>query len=107
MLKSSYRIRKYIIDNYGDYNVLFTTDNTELSKKVIVKGVAIGFFSDLFLEYDSYVLNGDLIPLEIKGHNIVSSIGWVRSKRKFYSRAAQEFVQELQTQMNKDKINQP
>lgn len=101
MHKSSYNIRQFLVEllsGHGDLNILFTTDNTELAKKVIMEGVALGFFADLILRHDPYVRDGHLIPLDISGNEKYSNIGWLHSKNKIFSKGAQEFIKELEYQ---------
>jgi DNA-binding transcriptional LysR family regulator len=98
MFKSGYNMTQYMINllsDYGNMNILFTSDNTEIAKKVIVEGVAIGFFTELSLKDDPYILNGDLIALDIKNNKTVVSLGWIRSKNRHFSKAAEEFIKEL------------
>ncbi|WP_174731989.1 LysR family transcriptional regulator [Mesobacillus harenae] len=98
MFKSGYNMSNFMINllsDYGNLNILFTSDNTEIAKKVIVEGVAIGFFTELSLKNDPYLLNGDLIALDIKDYKRKITLGLIRSKNKHFSKAAEEFVKEL------------
>jgi DNA-binding transcriptional LysR family regulator len=101
MFKSGYNMGKFmngILNDYGKMDILFTSDNTEIAKKVIVEGIAIGFFTELSLKDDPYLLKGDLIALDIKNDHKIVSIGWIQSKNRHFSKAAQEFIQVLKTQ---------
>lgn len=93
----SYRQVDYLkrILKRDDLNILFTFGNTEVAKKVISKGLAIGFYPDFSIQKDSYVLNGEIIPLHIANNELELWFGWIRLKNHPFSRAAQEFIKVL------------
>mgnify|MGYP001954999890 CR=1 FL=1 len=93
----SYRQDDYLkkILKRDDLNILFTFGNTEVAKKVIAKGLAIGFYPDFSIQKDAYVQNGEIIPLEIEDNDVELWFGWIRPKNHHFSRAAQEFIKVL------------
>ncbi|RNF39727.1 LysR family transcriptional regulator [Planococcus salinus] len=101
MFKSNYYMNffvNHLLSPYGDINVLFTSGNTEVAKKIISQGVGIGFFTDLSLKKDPYILNGSLIPIDIKDLKTNSIFASIHSKNRKISRAAEEFIKELEIQ---------
>ncbi|MFB3166597.1 LysR family transcriptional regulator [Neobacillus sp. 179-C4.2 HS] len=84
-------------DQYGEMNVLFYTNNTEIIKKSVAEGLAISFSYDMGLGNDPYYLSGELVPIPFADTNIISlEFGWVRSKKQHFSRAAKEFIRCLE-----------
>lgn len=101
MFKSGYNMNHMVhnlLSDYGEPNVLFSSGNTEVAKKVIADGIGIGFFTDLSLRDDPYVLNGSIIPLDIQGYNVESNYASIQPKNKHISLAGEEFIKELKLQ---------
>jgi len=82
----------------GEPNVILHTDNTEIAKKMIAQGNAIGFFAKKALKEDLYVLKGEIIPLHISDLNLKITCNWIRSNNHHFSAAAKEFVRILKNQ---------
>ncbi|WP_077211730.1 LysR family transcriptional regulator [Bacillus dakarensis] len=83
---------------YGSINILFISNNMELIKKAVGKGVAITIFPDLSLKSDPLVLSGEilLIPLvEQRLENLFYTSAW--SKNKHLPAEAKHFLQFFKT----------
>lgn len=88
-----------ILEPYGEPNILFASENSEVAKKVIAENLAIGFYTDIALKTDPYILNGQIIPLRIKEHNQSYSFhGIVYRKYSHLSVVVQKFIDELKMQ---------
>jgi DNA-binding transcriptional LysR family regulator len=74
--------------------ILFTTHNTEVIKKAVVEGIGISFGPDFSLNHDPYVLNGDIVPIEIiKYEQVDIGVGWVRSEENHFSINTKKFLE--------------
>lgn len=72
IFNNNYNINAYIynlLKPYGEPSFFFTTNNPDVMKKVIMDGLAIGFYANLALVSDPLVKSGDIIPLEIADQN--------------------------------------
>lgn len=88
---------KDFFNHYGEMNILFSTNNTEIIKKSVAEGLAISFSYDIGINSDPYYLTGDLVPIPLVNFNNDSlELGWVRSKKQHFSRAAREFIKCLE-----------
>lgn len=92
-----------LLKKYGEPNILFTARHPESVKKVIIQGLAIGFYSDIALRTDPYVLNGDIIPIHITEQKTNTIFGVLTKKHKLPSTADVEFIKELRVQATKFK----
>lgn len=89
---------------YGSINILFISNNMELIKKAVGKGVAITIFPDLSLKSDPLVLSGEilLIPLiEQRLENLFYVSTW--SKNKHLPTEAKHFLQFFKTNFRSNK----
>ena len=78
---------------YGEMNILFSTNNTEIIKKSVAEGLAISFFYDIGINSDPYYLSGELVSIPLVNLNdLFVEFGWVRSKKQHFSKAAREFI---------------
>jgi LysR family transcriptional regulator, transcription activator of glutamate synthase operon len=78
---------------HGAIPILFRSNNTEVIKRAVVEGVAISFFTNLALQNDPYVQNGDLVPIPLtKCDFITVPFGWIRSRKDYFSNTAREFL---------------
>ncbi|KOR78617.1 LysR family transcriptional regulator [Peribacillus frigoritolerans] len=94
------RMKSFIngfFDHYGEMNILFFTNNTEIIKKTVAEGLAIAFSYDIGVNSDPYFLSGELmaIPL-VELENNTMEFGYVRSKKQYFSKAAREFIKCLE-----------
>jgi DNA-binding transcriptional LysR family regulator len=84
-------------NQYGEMDILFYTNNTEIIKKTVAEGLAISFSYDIGLGNDPYYLSGELVPIPFANQNNISlEFGWVRSKKQHFSKAAKEFIRCLE-----------
>lgn len=82
---------------YGEINILFFTNNTEIIKKTVAEGLAVSFAYDIGLDSDPYYLSGELVPVPLVDPNMITlDFGWVRSKKQNLSKAAKEFIKCLE-----------
>ncbi|MBT2658448.1 LysR family transcriptional regulator [Bacillus sp. ISL-18] len=89
-------------NKYGAMKILFTSNNTEVIKKTVAEGLAIYFNYDLGQSSHHYVVNGDIVPIPLVGHDRTNIFfGLVRSKKKYFSAAAREFIKQLKQQIAK------
>ncbi|KAB2336247.1 LysR family transcriptional regulator [Cytobacillus depressus] len=86
-----------LLRKYGEPNILLTTGNTEASKRIIAEGLGIGFYTDLELKNDPYVLKGKIIPLQISGEEKRSAFGWIKLKDQYLSTTSREFIKVLKS----------
>ncbi|MZQ82039.1 LysR family transcriptional regulator [Paenibacillus sp. 5J-6] len=93
LLNSEYLIEK--LKKYGEPNILFKLGNSEAAKRVIAEGIAIGFYTELGLKYDPYILTGNTIALEITGEDMDVVFCSIRLKNRHQSIASREFAKEL------------
>jgi DNA-binding transcriptional LysR family regulator len=95
MFKPGYRTSHYLkkILKISTLNILFASGNTEIAKKVIIDGIAIGFYPDFYLKNDEAVKAGKIIPLEIEGDPMDEIMYvWLRLKNYHFSQAAKIFL---------------
>lgn len=98
-LNSDYLMPEYItklFGMHGDIDMLLTTGNSEIAKRMVVQYSAIGFFSKRSLKEDPYVRSGDIFPLQISNTKLELFYGCIRKNRHF-STTAQEFVRILKS----------
>lgn len=98
-LNSDYLMPEYITKIFGKYgkiDMLLTTGNTEIAKKMVVQYNAIGFFSKRSLKEDPYVRSGEIFPLQINNINLEVFYVCIR-KNPHLPTAAQEFVRILKS----------
>ncbi|MEK4030032.1 MULTISPECIES: LysR family transcriptional regulator [Bacillaceae] len=91
------RFIKEFFARYGEMNVLFFTNNTEIIKKTVAEGLAISFSYDIGMNSDPYFLGGELVAIPlINLENNSMELGYVRSKKQYFSKAAKEFIKCLE-----------
>ncbi len=86
------------LKNYGKPKLLIASGNAEGSKKFISQGVAVGFFGDIALKTDPYVLSGEIVPIYISNPQTYSHFGIVYRKDANLSVPSVEFIKELKIQ---------
>ncbi|PEJ60848.1 LysR family transcriptional regulator [Bacillus sp. AFS002410] len=78
-------------------NILLTSNNPEIIKKSVAEGLAISFAPGL-MRTDPYVLNGEIVPLEISDYEAEHiSLGYIRLAKKELSNITKEFLQLIKT----------
>lgn len=82
---------------YGELDVLFLTNNTEVIKKTVAEGLAITLSYEIGINSDPYYLSGELVPIPLTNfHHDLMELGYVRSKKQHFSKAAKEFIKCLE-----------
>lgn len=88
------RFANDLIRNFGPMNILFTTDNTEVIKKAVLEGLGISFGPDFSNKNDPYVLNGEIVPIDIIHYEQEKiGVGWVRSENNHFSINTKKFLE--------------
>lgn len=98
----NYQMHTFLLSKlktYGQPNILFYSENSEAAKKVISENLSVGFYTDIALITDPYILSGKLIPLLIKEErNSYSTLGIIYKKNTSVSVSAQKFIEEIRIQ---------
>lgn len=90
---------KNSLEKYGRPNILFTSGNSEVMKKVVAESLAIAFYSNISLKMDPYVLSNQIVPIRIKEEEqIYSSYGVATKNKPYQSIIAKKFLEELKSQ---------
>jgi LysR family transcriptional regulator, transcription activator of glutamate synthase operon len=88
------RFANKLISQFGQLNILFTTDNSAVIKKAIIEGLGISLVPDFTIKNDPDVLSGEIVPLEIKEYEQENvGLGWVRSENNHYSLNTKKFLE--------------
>jgi LysR family transcriptional regulator, transcription activator of glutamate synthase operon len=88
------RFANHLMSKYGPMNILFTSDNSEVIKKAVMKGLGISFGPDFSVKNDPYVLSGEIVPIDIvKDEQVKLGLGWVRSEKNHYSINTKKFLE--------------
>jgi LysR family transcriptional regulator, transcription activator of glutamate synthase operon len=88
------RFANKLISQFGQLNILFTTDNSAVIKKGIIEGLGISLVPDFTIKNDPDVLSGEIVPLEIKEYEQENvGLGWVRSENNHYSLNTKKFLE--------------
>ena len=96
---SSESFLRTLLEQYGEPNIMFSTGNSEIMRKTISESLAIGFFSDISLRLDPYILNHQIIPLQITElKETYTSLGIITKKDFHMSIIAKKFIEELRCQ---------
>lgn len=80
---------------YGSMNVLFHTSNSEVIKKTVSEGLAIGLLSSYILLDDPYIESQRIIPLSLIDFNFVSdlSFGCIISEKNAHHGIVVKFLE--------------
>lgn len=88
-----------ILEKFGKPNIVFTSGNSESMKKVISESFAVGFYGDVSVQSDPYVLSNQILPIYIEEEaESFSYHGIVTKKGRPISLIAQKFIDELHNQ---------
>lgn len=106
IFNKEYRMNSFILnllEQYGKPRILLTTGNTEVLKRVILEGIAIGFYPNIALKNDLYIDSGHIIPLEIKdkvmdNQNSDTVFGIIYPKKSYLSIATKKVIEEIKIQ---------
>jgi DNA-binding transcriptional LysR family regulator len=87
------------LEKFGKPNIVFTSGNSESMKKVISESFAVGFYGDVSVQSDPYVLSNQILPIYIEEEaDSYSYHGIVTKKSLPISLIAQKFIDELRNQ---------
>ncbi len=78
---------------YGTIREIFHSKHSEVSKRVISEGLGIGFYLDISLKNDPYVMTGHIVPIPLHVEHSVEFY-WLHAKKKL-SLASEAFLKEL------------
>lgn len=96
---------RHLLKKYGTPNILFTSSNSDAMRKVIAESTAIGFYSDISLKTDPYILSKEIIPLRIKSEsNVYSTYGIITKKQSFRPVLIQKLIEEIKIQAEQFKM---
>ena len=82
-------------ERYGSINVLFHTSNSEVIKKTVSEGLAIGLLSSYNLSDDPYIESKRIIPISLTDYNFVSdvSFGCIISEKNAHHGTVKRFLE--------------
>ncbi|WP_138750887.1 LysR family transcriptional regulator [Paenibacillus sinopodophylli] len=81
------------LQSYGPIREMFHSKHSEVSKRVISEGLGIGFYLDISLKNDPYVMTGNIVPIPLQEEHIVEFY-WLHAKKKL-SPSSEAFLKEL------------
>ncbi|RUL47426.1 LysR substrate-binding domain-containing protein [Lysinibacillus antri] len=84
---------------YGEMNVLFHTSNTEVIKKTVAEGLAIGLVSNYSLIDDPFVETGRIVPLALNNFTFDSDLyyGCIISKKDAQHGMVKKFLEYIKS----------
>lgn len=83
------------LEDYGPLRQMFHAKHSEVSKRVISEGFGIGFYLDISLKNDPYVINGNIVPIPLQKEHPVDFY-WLHAQKKL-SLASETFLKELRS----------
>lgn len=96
-----YRMTSFVLNflnHYGKPRLIITSGSAEGVKKFIAEGLAIGFYSELALKTDPYVLSGAIVPIHISNPETDSYFGIIHRKDLKLTVPVMELFKELRAQ---------
>ncbi|MFS0823133.1 LysR substrate-binding domain-containing protein [Bacillus sp. 1P02SD] len=79
--------------NYGNGNIVFSSNNHDVVKKLIANNIAAGIYTEFWIKNDPLVVNGDIIPIPFfDNHFMDSYLINIISKQKHQSIVMKEFL---------------
>src|SRR5699024_11502987 len=69
------------IKKQGNPTLLFNSKQLERAKRAISEDLAIGFYTDLYLQFDPYVSTQQIIPIDIKESSFNLSLYIIERKQ--------------------------
>ncbi|MEH6943882.1 LysR family transcriptional regulator [Bacillus sp. JJ722] len=92
---------QHFFAKYRPMNILFTSNNSEVIPKAVAEGLAISFAPDFSMKNNSYVLDGEIIPINLVNYEPVNiSLGWIHSKKAQLSIQATKFIKYLKSEID-------
>ncbi|MEI7026420.1 LysR family transcriptional regulator [Paenibacillus sp. y28] len=83
------------LQRFGPIREMFHSKHSEVSKRVISEGLGIGFYLDISLKNDPYVMTGNIVPIPLQTEHPVEFY-WLHAKKRL-SLACETFLKELHT----------
>lgn len=99
--KEEYSMNSFVLNflkQYGKPRLLIASGNSEASKKFIAHGNAVGFYAEIALKSDPYVMTGEIVPIPIRNPETETYFGIVHRKDVKLSVASMDFIKELRLQ---------
>lgn len=94
--KNTKNLLKTLFSRFGEYNVLFFSNNNDVIRNVIANNLAIGIYTDFWLEQDPLVKKGEIIPVPLEFDEMpISNLLYVQAKDKHTSTIEKEFLKFL------------
>lgn len=86
-------------NRYGDIEVMFQTNNTDVIKEAILNNLAICFATDFAMKNDPYVLNGQIVLIDLWEHESTNiTFGKLNSTDNYPSASAKKFINLLKSE---------
>ncbi|WP_433956886.1 LysR family transcriptional regulator [Cytobacillus horneckiae] len=105
VIYDTHYMRQFIhnfFDNHDDLHTLFTSKNIEIINEAVIQGLAISFAPDFTRKNNPFVLNGDMVPIDLITDEPISvSVGWIKSKKHQSSKHIKEFSKLVNTEFTK------
>ncbi|TQR17878.1 LysR family transcriptional regulator [Psychrobacillus soli] len=90
---------KSLLEPFGKINIVFTSGSSESMKKVISESFAVGFYGDVSVQSDPYVLSNQIVPIYIEENFDAYSVHGIVTKKSIpLTLASKKFIDELQIQ---------
>lgn len=85
----------------GKMNVLFYSNNNDVIRNVIANNLALGIYTDFWLEQDPLVKSGEIIPVPLEADGVpASNLMYLQAKNKPTYRVEKEFLDYLTEQFD-------
>lgn len=82
-----------LFTNYGEGNIVFSSNNHDVVKKLIANNIAVGIYTDFWIKNDPLILKGDIIAIPYFENNYKESyLISIISKQKYKSFVLKEFI---------------
>lgn len=65
---------KELFHDLGEIDIVFTSSNIDVIKRAVAEDIGISFAPEYYMKNDPFVLDGRLIPLEIKANNQLTTL---------------------------------
>ncbi|PEL09932.1 LysR family transcriptional regulator [Bacillus sp. AFS017336] len=86
--------------NIGELTILFSSNHTEELLRAILNGSAITWGPNFSIKNHPYILNGELVEVDIINYEHVNStLGVITSKKKILSKVEKQFINFLRSEI--------
>lgn len=90
-----------LFSQYGKGNVVFTSNNHDVVKKIIANNIAAGIYTEFWIKNDPLVLSGEIVPIPYFDNNYFRSyLISLLPKNKQVSHPIKEFLKLLNKKIN-------